>query len=89
MSRGRSFLLVKSIAGQVVDGGGDYALAPTGKSSLRRLGAGISAENRSWLRRMTLSLFKQHASKPSNIMKGRMAGWGVDFLMQILAGGGT
>jgi predicted transposase YbfD/YdcC len=41
-------------------------------------------QNLSWLRRFTLSLIKQHPSKESNIMKRRMAGWSVDFLMQIL-----
>lgn len=46
-------------------------------------------ENLAWLRRMTLSLIKQHPSKHSNIMKRRMAGWSVDFLMQILTGKGT
>lgn len=47
------------------------------------------ADNLSWLRRMTLSLIKQHPGKESNIMKRRMAGWNVDFLMQILTGKGT
>jgi predicted transposase YbfD/YdcC len=47
------------------------------------------AENLSWLRRLTLSLIKQHPGKQSNIMKRRMAGWSVDFLMQILTGKGT
>jgi predicted transposase YbfD/YdcC len=47
------------------------------------------AENLSWLRRMTLGLIKQHSGKESNIMKRRMAGWSVDFLMQILTGKGT
>jgi predicted transposase YbfD/YdcC len=47
------------------------------------------AENLSWLRRMTLSLIKQHPGKQSNIMKRRMAGWSPDFLMQILTGKGT
>ena len=47
------------------------------------------AENLSWLRRMTLSLIKQHPSKQSQIMKRRMAGWSVDFLMQVLTGKGT
>jgi predicted transposase YbfD/YdcC len=46
-------------------------------------------ENLSWLRRFTLSLIKQHPGKESNIMKRRMAGWSVDFLMQILTGKGT
>lgn len=43
-------------------------------------------QNLSWLRRFTLSLIKQHPAKESNIMKRRMAGWSVDFLMQILTG---
>jgi predicted transposase YbfD/YdcC len=47
------------------------------------------AENLSWLRRMTLSLIKQHPGKQSNIMKRRMAGWNADFLMQILTGKST
>jgi len=44
------------------------------------------ANNLSWLRRITLSLIKQHPGKESYIMKRRMAGWSVDFLMQILTG---
>jgi len=47
------------------------------------------ADNLSWLRRLTLSLIKQHPGKQSNIMKRRMAGWSVDFLMQVLTGKGT
>ena len=46
-------------------------------------------QNLSWLRRFTLSLIKHHPGKESNIMKRRMAGWSVDFLMQILTGKGT
>lgn len=44
------------------------------------------AENLSWLRRLTLSLIKQHPGKESNAMKRRMAGWSIDYLMQILTG---
>jgi len=44
------------------------------------------ADNLSWLRRLTLSLIKQHPGKESNIMKRRMAGWSIDYLMQILTG---
>ncbi len=47
------------------------------------------ANNLSWLRRLTLSLIKQHPGKQSNIMKRRMAGWSVDFLLQILTRKGT
>lgn len=46
-------------------------------------------ENLAWLRRLTLGLIKQHPGKQSNIMKRRMAGWSLDFLMQILTGKGT
>ncbi len=44
------------------------------------------AQNLSWLRRITLSLIKQQPGKESNIMKRRMAGWSIDYLMQILTG---
>lgn len=44
------------------------------------------AENLSWLRRLTLSLIKQHPGKESYVMKRRMAGWSLDFLMQVLTG---
>lgn len=44
------------------------------------------ADNLAWLRRMTLSLIKQHPAKESQIMKRRMAGWSTDFLMQALTG---
>ncbi len=44
------------------------------------------AENLSWLRRLTLSLIKRHPGKESNVMKRRMAGWSIDYLMQILTG---
>ena len=44
------------------------------------------ADNLSWLRRLTLSLIKQHPGKESNVMKRRMAGWSVDYLLQILTG---
>jgi len=44
------------------------------------------AENLAWLRRLTLSLLKQHPGKQSLVMKRRMAGWSRDFLMQVLTG---
>lgn len=47
------------------------------------------AENLAWLRRFTLSLVKQHPGKQSQIMKRRMAGWSVDFLMQLIVGKGS
>lgn len=47
------------------------------------------AENLAWLRRLALSLVKQHPGKQSQIMKRRMAGWSPDFLMQLLVGKGS
>ena len=47
------------------------------------------AENIAWLRRISLSLLKQHPRRQSLVMKRRMAGWSVDFLMQVLIGKAT
>jgi len=44
------------------------------------------ADNLGWLRRMALTLLKQHPGKKSIAMKRRLAGWSVDFLMQVLTG---
>ena len=44
------------------------------------------ADNLAWLRRLALTLLKQHPSGDSIAMKRRMAGWSVDFLMQVLTG---
>jgi predicted transposase YbfD/YdcC len=46
------------------------------------------AENLAWLRRLAVSLVKQHPGNQSQIMKRRMAGWSPDFLMQLLTGKG-
>lgn len=42
------------------------------------------AENLAWLRRLTLSLLKQHPGKDSLVMKRRMCGWNDRFLLQVL-----
>jgi hypothetical protein len=42
------------------------------------------AENLAWLRRLTLSLIKQHPKKDSLAMKRRSCGWNDDFLLQVL-----
>ena len=44
------------------------------------------AENIAWLRRIALTLLKQHPGKQSLVMKRRMAGWSRQFLMQVLTG---
>ena len=44
------------------------------------------ADNLGWLRRLALTLLKQHPGKDSIAMKRRLAGWSVGFLMQVLTG---
>jgi len=44
----------------------------------------FAAENPAWLKRMAISLIKQHKSKESIAMRRRMAGWNVDFLAEII-----
>lgn len=44
------------------------------------------ADNLSWLRRLALTLLRQHPAKQSIAMKRRIAGWNADFLMQVLTG---
>lgn len=66
-----------------------WSLDMTYREDESRVRNRMFAENLSWLRRMTLSLIKHHPGKQSNIMKRRMAGWSVDFLMQILTGKAT
>jgi len=44
------------------------------------------ADNLGWLRRLALTLLKQHPGKDSIAMKRRLAGWSVSFLMQVLTG---
>ena len=47
------------------------------------------ADNLSWLRRLALTLLRQHPAKKSIAMKRRIAGWNADFLMQVLTGNTT
>jgi predicted transposase YbfD/YdcC len=47
------------------------------------------ANNLGWLRRLALSLLKQHPGSQSIAMKRRRAGWNFDFLMQVLTGKAT
>jgi predicted transposase YbfD/YdcC len=44
------------------------------------------ADNLGWLRRLALTLLKQHPGRDSIAMKRRLAGWSVDFLTQVLTG---
>lgn len=47
------------------------------------------ADNLAWLRRMALSLLKQHPSKDSLAMKRRLCGWSTPFLLEVLTGKAT
>lgn len=47
------------------------------------------ADNLGWLRRLALTLLKQHPGRQSIVMKRRLAGWSVGFLMQVLTGKGS
>src|SRR5450631_2658587 len=46
-------------------------------------------ENFAWLRRLTLSLLKQHPGKDSIVMKRRGCGWNEEFLLEVLTGAPT
>ena len=63
-----------------------WSLDMTYREDESRIRERTCAQNMSWIRRITLSLIKQHPGKESYIMKRRMAGWSVDYMMQILTG---
>ena len=44
----------------------------------------LAADNLAWLKRFSISLLKQQDDKESIAMRRRMAGWNVDYLMQVL-----
>ena len=43
-------------------------------------------EDFAWLRRLTLSLLKQHPGRESVAMKRRSCGWSDDFMLEVLTG---
>ena len=43
-------------------------------------------ENFAWLRRLTLSLLKQHPGRDSIVMKRRSCGWNENFMLEVLIG---
>ncbi len=63
-----------------------WSLDMTFREDDSRVRARRLAENLAWLRRLALTLIKQHPGKESLVMKRRMAGWSIDFLMQVLTG---
>ena len=61
-----------------------WTLDVTFREDDSRLRNRIAAENLAWLKRLAVSLIKQHKSKESVAMRRRMAGWNVNFLAEIL-----
>ena len=45
----------------------------------------FAADNLVWLKRFAISLLEQQTDKESIAMRRRMAGWNIDYLMQVLA----
>jgi predicted transposase YbfD/YdcC len=45
----------------------------------------FAADNLAWLKRFAISLLKLQTDKESIAMRRRMAGWNIDYLMQVLA----
>jgi hypothetical protein len=43
-------------------------------------------ENFAWLRRITLSLLKQHQSRKSVAMRRNSCGWSENFMLEVLTG---
>lgn len=62
-----------------------WSLDVTYREDAQRTRHRYLAENLAWLRRLTLSLLKQHPGNDSLAMKRRKCAWDVDFLMQVLA----
>lgn len=63
-----------------------WSLDMTFREDESRVRGRRSADNLSWLRRLALTLLKKHPAKKSIAMKRRIAGWNVNFLMQVLMG---
>jgi hypothetical protein len=67
----------------------DWSLDMTFREDESRIRERTLTNNIAWLRRFALTLIKQHPGKDSMVMKRRMAGWNVEFLMQLLTGKGA
>jgi predicted transposase YbfD/YdcC len=63
-----------------------WSLDMTFREDESRLRERHLTENIAWLRRLALTLLKQHPYKQSLAMKRRIAGWDVDFLIEVLTG---
>jgi len=61
-----------------------WCLDVTFREDESRLRDRHAADNLAWLRRFSISLLKQQKDKESIAMRRRMAGWNVDYLMQVL-----
>jgi len=61
-----------------------WSLDMTFREDASRVRARRLAENLAWLRRLALTLIKQHPGKESLAGKRRMAGWSPDYMLEVL-----
>ena len=61
-----------------------WCLDVTFREDESRLRDRTAADNLAWLKRFAISLLKQQTDKESIAMRRRMAGWNIDYLMQVL-----
>jgi predicted transposase YbfD/YdcC len=63
-----------------------WSLDMTFREDETRTRARRLADNLAWLRRLALTLLKQHPYRQSLVMKRRIAGWNANFLLEVLTG---
>jgi predicted transposase YbfD/YdcC len=69
-----------------IENSGHWSLDVTSREDESRIQNKHMRENFAWLRRLTLSLLKQHPGRESVAMKRRSCGWSDDFLLEVLTG---
>ena len=70
----------------VVENSCHWSLDVTYREDESRIQNKHMRENFAWLRRLTLSLLKQHPGRESVAMKRRSCGWSDDFMLEVLTG---
>jgi predicted transposase YbfD/YdcC len=69
-----------------VENGCHWSLDITYREDESRIRERHLRENFAWLRRLTLSLLKQHPGRDSVVMKRRSCGWSEAFMLEVLTG---
>jgi predicted transposase YbfD/YdcC len=72
-----------------IENGCHWSLDITYREDESRIRNKHMRENFAWLRRLTLSLLKQHSGRESVAMKRRSCGWNDDFMLEVLTGATT